>query len=302
MANKILDGCKIAVCGGDEREIVVMHSLAQLGAALINCGFEQVQEEVPGRFAPWPDILSQADVVVIALSGIDPQGKLYSPLGERQLVLTPQALDLLFQGQVFLTGRISSLWRQKLLERGIKLVVSTDDDELNILNAIPTAEGVIEEAMNLLPVTLHGSHCMILGYGRCARPLALMLKGLGAKVTIAARRREALAEAKTSGYETMLINRIRSISPDTRLIVNTIPSLVLTADVLCQVPNRAVILDIASYPGGVDFIAAEKLGIKAKLLPGIPGKRAPESAGNILAQVYPGLIIAALNERREEVK
>lgn len=61
-----------------------------------------------------------------------------------------------------------------------------------------------------------------------------------------------------------------------------------------RVSKDAVIIDIASIPGGTDFEYAELLGIKAQLAPGLPGMVAPKSAGKILAQIYPQLILRHL--------
>jgi dipicolinate synthase subunit A len=55
-----------------------------------------------------------------------------------------------------------------------------------------------------------------------------------------------------------------------------------------------LIIDLATQPGGTDFEAANALGIKAILAPGLPGKVAPLFAGRILADVIPRLIISEL--------
>ena len=60
----------------------------------------------------------------------------------------------------------------------------------------------------------------------------------------------------------------------------------------------AVVIDIAQAPGGTDFAAADELGIKAFLDLGLPGKVAPETAGEILARVIPGLILDDLMRAR----
>jgi dipicolinate synthase subunit A len=69
------------------------------------------------------------------------------------------------------------------------------------------------------------------------------------------------------------------------VIFNTIPVPVLTGEVLDRVSPNALIIDLASAPGGVDFKKAESMGIKAVLAPGLPGKVAPKTAGRILAKV-----------------
>ena len=74
------------------------------------------------------------------------------------------------------------------------------------------------------------------------------------------------------------------------VIFNTIPVPVLTGAVLDKVPPGALIIDLASAPGGVDFQRAANIGVKAILAPGLPGKVAPKTAGRILAKVITGLL------------
>ena len=53
----------------------------------------------------------------------------------------------------------------------IKLKQFTNE-ELTILNAIPTAEGAIQIAMEKSLKTVHGSKCLVLGFGRIGKILA----------------------------------------------------------------------------------------------------------------------------------
>jgi len=68
------------------------------------------------------------------------------------------------------------------------------------------------------------------------------------------------------------------------VIINTVPAMMLGRDQLQHVKKEAYIADIASTPGGVDFEYAEKLGIKAELLPALPGIVAPKTAASYLVQ------------------
>ena len=83
------------------------------------------------------------------------------------------------------------------------------------------------------------------------------------------------------------------------IVFNTVPSLVLTRDILQHARQETVIIDLASQPGGTDFEAANMFGIKAILAPGLPGKVAPVSAGKILADVIPSLIINELSRTHQ---
>jgi dipicolinate synthase subunit A len=54
--------------------------------------------------------------------------------------------------------------------------------------------------------------------------------------------------------------------------------------------KNAYILDVASYPHGVDFEAANNLKIKNSLLLGIPSLVAPKTAGKILVKKINSII------------
>ena len=63
------------------------------------------------------------------------------------------------------------------------------------------------------------------------------------------------------------------------LIINTIPSMIIDEELLHYISPTSYILDIASYPGGVDFNKAKEYGINAFLLPSLPLKYAPKTSG-----------------------
>ena len=51
---------------------------------------------------------------------------------------------------------------------------------------------------------------------------------------------------------------------------------------LPMVPNQCLCIDLASKPGGIDFRAAEQLGLETIWALGLPGKVAPGSAGQAI--------------------
>ncbi len=57
-------------------------------------------------------------------------------------------------------------------------------------------------------------------------------------------------------------------------------------------------MDIASKPGGIDYVAAAELQRKAVLAPGLPGKCVLKSAGQILGAVLPRLIVENIAQER----
>ena len=60
-------------------------------------------------------------------------------------------------------------------------------------------------------------------------------------------------------------------------------------------PGGALIIDLASLPGGTDFAAAEELGLHAEHALALPGRCAPQTAGALIAQT----VLTILEERGE---
>ena len=79
------------------------------------------------------------------------------------------------------------------------------------------------------------------------------------------------------------------------VVFNTVPAVILTRELLSELPEHCVIIDIASMPGGVDFAAARTLSRKAIHALSLPGKVAPITAGRAIRDV----LYIILNERKE---
>ncbi len=202
---------------------------------------------------------------------------------------------LLRENQILIGGAIPAPLADLCSSRHIPSYDLMEDEKITILNAIATAEGSIMEAIRESDRNLHGSSCLVLGYGRCAKVLAHKLQAMDAYVTVAARSRDALAYATAAGHNAIPISTMSSILPSFHFIFNTIPALILDQNHLALVQPHAVIIDISSAPGGVDFNYAASMKLHAKLCLGLPGKIAPRTSSDILVTE----IIAFLNERSD---
>lgn len=152
------------------------------------------------------------------------------------------------------------------------------------LNAVPTAEGGIAEAIALGKGQLSGSHCLVIGFGRCGAVLADKLRCLGARVAVIERSGRKRARAMAYGLCSRSLEETEKHFGDYDYIFNTVPAQVVSRKILEACKRNVAIIDIASAPGGVDYEAARTLGIEAKLCHGLPGKYAPKTAGEILAE------------------
>ena len=153
-------------------------------------------------------------------------------------------------------------------------------EEYQIAIAQLTAEGAIAL---LRPETgLSGAHILLLGYGRIARLLARELQKAGALVTAAARSGEQRAWAEAEGIEALPLDALSGVLDRFDVIIGTIPAPVLTEPLLALVRKDALLLELASAPGGIDAAAAHERGLRYIRAPGLPAKYAPERAAVIL--------------------
>ena len=174
-------------------------------------------------------------------------------------------------------GAVTAAARADAERRGLRLTDYLADEALAIQNAVPTAEGALAEAMARTSVTLHGTPCLVLGFGRIGRLLARDLAALGARVGVAARRADALAWIGALGYAPLDTSRLTGKLGGFRVVFNTVPAPVLDAALLRELRRDCVLIELASAPG-IDAAAARAQGLDCVKAGGLPGKAAPETA------------------------
>lgn len=188
---------------------------------------------------------------------------------------------LLRAEQSIYAGGVKDADRIAAAEHGLTLTDYLAREELAVRNGVPTAEGAIAAAMAATEVTLCGTPCLVVGFGRIGKLLAHRLRGLGAEVTVSARRLDDLAWIDAFGYRGLHTNRLTGKLGDFRVVFNTVPHTVLSEDLLRELPQDCVLIELASQPG-FDRAAAEALGLKCISALGLPGKAAPETAARAI--------------------
>lgn len=292
---KHIQNTEIAVIGGDSRQIAVAAALAGFGAKVRIFGHPSQAGEGMTFCENLEQAIAGVQVIILPISGMNDQGKVRGRTVD-QLLDVGSCSSIWSPGMIVLSGSLTEKWRRIAAESGVIVKEYGENDEIAILNSIPTAEGTIQLAMENLPITIHGSRVLVIGFGRVGVTVARMFQALGATVTVAARRRDLLARAWEMGCRTVLHDQLSTAVSAVDLIINTVPAMVLDDRILSLVSRDTVIIDLASPPGGTDFIAAETLGVKAILAPGLPGKVAPKTAGAILAKAIPEILEQLLTE------
>ena len=290
-----LKGIRLAVIGGDEREIFLISELQKQGAYIIGVGFENASP-ITGMIlvSSIEDAIEQVDALIFPMFGTDERGSVKAKFSDSPIVLNKQVLESIPSHVPIIIGFARPALKSIAENLGIQLVETVNLDELAILNSIPSAEGAIQMAMEATTITIHGSQSFVLGLGRCGWTLSRMLQGLGAQVTGVARKPSDLARAAEMALHAVHFGNLEAEIGRAEIIFNTVPHQILDRRMLEKVARDTVIVDLASIPGGTDFEYAQMLGIKALLAPGLPGIVAPKTAGRILAQIYPQLILRHL--------
>ncbi|MBR6617031.1 MAG: hypothetical protein IKL00_04045, partial [Oscillospiraceae bacterium] len=132
--------------------------------------------------------------------------------------------------------------------------------------------------------TICGTRILLLGFGRIGKRFASILHALGAKVTVASQDVAELACAEMCGCRAVPLRELTEHAGEFPVICNTIPAQILTASVLERIRSDALILDLASKPGGVDLAAAQSCSCRVVWALSLPGKTAPITAGEIIAR------------------
>jgi dipicolinate synthase subunit A len=267
-----------AVFGGDER-------LSRLAAQLVADGHEvrafamEEAELPPGTLRP--EITAESvvgvDCAVLPLPASVKLGYLNAPMAAEAHCLG-EVFGAMRPCQLVCAGMPDAHTLELAERRGLIIRNYFAREELLAINAVATAEGTIGILLAVTAYTLWRSRILIIGWGRLGKALAPRLRALGAEVSVSARKPGDMAWIAAGGFNPLDTRSLEGHLGSFDIVVNTVPSLVLTTTRLRELPAGVFVLDLASKPGGVDFDAAKALGIKTLHALSLPGIWAPETA------------------------
>lgn len=255
---------EILFVGGDERVVKAADVLAGRGHTVTLTGFEAYGKEVQNA-VPYGEAEKQiggAELIVLPLP--------YTRDGKT--VNAPFAKGAISLEELFAICGSKPVLGGMLPEKGIH---ADYYDEIMVLqNADVTAEAALLTAGARSGTTFAGGKALILGYGRIGKALANKLKALGCFVTVAARKEADRALARLSGHSAVDCVTAETLFAGMDFVFNTVPTELFGEEVFDALPERIPVVDLADGISGTRVIKA----------PGLPGKYAPEKAGEILAE------------------
>ena len=295
------DNIKMAVIGGDRRQIYALAALAKEGRKISVLGLpkDMVADVCDGDVTFEEDLgqaLCGASVILLPFPTSTDGVRINCPL-DRTGTLADVKLSTLVRlaepSAAVIGGKIPPTFEKLAVEKGLRVNDMLSVEAFEIKNAYITAEAALSIAMNSISKNICGARVAVTGFGRIAKQLARLLAALGAHVTVAARKESDLAFAGTLGYSCLKIEGDRwndSLLCGYDIVYNTVPHRIFDRDFLLALDKKTLLIELASVPGGFDICAAQELGTNISWALSLPGKYAPESAGAIIAECVGKLV------------
>lgn len=265
-------GYHFAVIGGDARQRYVAEELARVGcdiAAFAVSGLNDTHKTVG-------EAVSIAEAVILPMPAFDKNGFVRNE--ENQPISADEIAANLRNDAVVFLGK---------LDAHAEPFPAVSDyaawEALAVENAVPTAEGAIQLAMEQLPKTIQGSRFLVIGAGKIGMCLAQKLAVLGAHVVVTARKDVDLARIRAAGWTADLTGTYGLGLGVYDCVMNTVPAKVMDAAQLEALKSDCLLIELASAPFGFDREECRLVGRKWLSGAALPGKVAPKSAGKLIA-------------------
>ena len=86
------------------------------------------------------------------------------------------------------------------------------------------------------------------------------------------------------GLKAYPITKLSSLAHEFDIIINTIPSEIITEETARNINEKCKVIELASAPCGMDFELMRKNGVDVIKAFGLPGKYTPKTAGEIIGK------------------
>ena len=268
-----------AIIGGDKRQLYCARSLANDGFEVILGGFDKVLSMHGVKLMKAKEAAMAAEVIILPLPSVNKDGNIPAYFSEESLSLKELA--------PFLSGkRVFCSMKDKVLQNEPSLNATLLSDyysreDFVLSNAYVTAEGAVKIAMERFEGTLNGAKILVCGFGRIGKALTRLLSAFSPKLTVSARKSEDLAAIRMWGAKAVKTEELYE-EQGFDIIFSTVPALIFRPELLAKVATEALLIDLASVPGSVDFEAADRLEIDYIHALSLPGKSSPKTAGEII--------------------
>lgn len=284
----------ITILGGDLRQCYLADYMHTMGHHVTCYGtmsfsFKQTVSKNQANA-----VIAQADCLEIAVSRAQlilcpiPFSKDKRHLFSLALGIAPidlgKFMGLLKPGQFLFGGNIPKEILATCREKQVSAIDLLKDPSLQLANAALTAEGLLSSIIAETPFSLRGRNLLLLGFGRCGQEIGKLLTCFNMKISAYDKDASCLLQARMQDITPLGPEELQFSLAAYDLIINTIPSQILTPQQLSQLSDTCLLFDIASAPGGFENTIIQDLKLKLVCCPGIPGKVMPRTAGELIGK------------------
>ncbi len=298
----------ISIIGGDLRSVRLVENYAAEGNTIYTFGLENYNwkenttsssEEKNSEIVLCENLSEAMEKSNIVIGGIpfSRDGiKLNAPFARKEILIENFKKNL--NGKKFFAGRIleENFGTEENASEDkpkIQMYDLLKDDELTILNAIPTVEGAIKIAIDEREETIHESNVLVCGYGRIGKIACDRFSKLGANVYCTARKETDLAWIREKRFIPLTYPEVINFASRFDIVINTVPTLIIKKEELDAFNKDVLLIELASLPGGFDKEYIKQKGLKLITAPGIPGKEMPKTAAKYIKKVIDKILDTA---------
>ena len=298
----------ISIIGGDLRSVRLVENYAAEGNTIYTFGLENYNwkenttsssEEKNSEIVLCENLSEAMEKSNIVIGGIpfSRDGiKLNAPFARKEILIENFKKNL--NGKKFFAGRIleENFGTEENASEDkpkIQMYDLLKDDELTILNAIPTVEGAIKIAIDEREETIHESNVLVCGYGRIGKIACDRFSKLGANVYCTARKETDLAWIREKRFIPLTYPEVINFASRFDIVINTVPTLIIKKEELDAFNKDVLLIELASLPGGFDKEYIKQKGLKLITAPGFPGKEMPKTAAKYIKKVIDKILDTA---------
>lgn len=269
----------VLVLGGDKRQLYMAKNMADKGYDVEIYGFSSIKDgfKVSENLC---EGMKKNNIIILPMPVTRNNIVLNTPLNDFPVTIE-EICENINENHFIFGGMINKMFYDKVAN----LYDYSKSEELMIKNAMLTAEATLQIIISYTPYSIFASDVLILGYGRIGKLLADDLKNLGARVTVCMRKECDFATCCVKGLNTLGYDSLKDSIKNYRTVINTVPAKVIDKEVIDCMRDDTFLIDISSKDGGCDFEYLSEKVINHIHALGLPGKSAPETAGNIISDI-----------------
>lgn len=268
-----------AVIGGDLRQKYLAEHLIQNGY-IVNTFNDFYDGAV--KYSSVRDCIRSSDSVILPLPITRDNKTIYSNEINEPIMLEDVFNNDLRHRVVF-GGKANAQAEQFMLENKVMFYDYFQSEDMTVKNAFATAEGAVAIAIQSTRSTLFGSKVLVAGYGRIGKALTKLLIAFGADVSVVVRNAAQSQWARLAGAAILHFNQLEHCG-HFDIVFNTVPHIVFTKPELSCFDSQTLMIDLASFPGGIDLHQAASQEIQVITASALPSRFSPKSAGEFIAQ------------------